>query len=507
MLNPSLDMPTSGSELIKKKKKQQLVKHKRKNWKKTDISEVEEGIEDLRQQKRTGGVRAEQKDEELFYISKTKLNLNDETGLPDGKRRKLTLQEKMDSLNCYRNLKPDVNSAPAHIVRDIKLAKEGSKRQLKIKRLETKKFKSRSEAKKRVKTDGTTDKENLILASDIDVANLNRMEDKKLKDKRLESCNEITMEAEFNKDVWTSSDLPEINHTNEYFYRSAKKLPIRRPKNPMYTKSALPSVDLPHPGTSYNPDYDGHQDLLMKAHLVELKKLKEEQKLMRKLALHAKKMSWAEIERIWLDEMSVKDLFEPGNDESDKEEEETKVSEEMSISKRELRRRLEKEKYGRTKANESKAKRLKKKLQEKLKLRQKENEKQIRIQQNEIYRLKSLKKEVDEKLQKQEDDALKRELEEKHKELFMPKRLNNLKFEEPELELKLSNEITGSLRTLKAEGNILRDRYKNLQKRNIIEPRARAKSYHKFWKKKFEKRNALEKTNFVFENNQKKNKK
>ena len=85
------------------------------------------------------------------------------------------------------------------------------------------------------------------------------------------------------------------------------------------------------------------------------------------------------------------------------------------------------------------------------KLRQKENEKQIRIQQNEIYRLKSLKKEVDEKLQKQEDDALKRELEEKHKELFMPKRLNNLKFEEPELELKLSNEITGSLRTLKVK--------------------------------------------------------
>jgi nucleolar protein 53 len=64
----------------------------------------------------------------------------------------------------------------------------------------------------------------------------------------------------------------------------------------MYKKSAIPSIEIPHPGTSYNPDYDDHQDLLMKAHLVELKKLQEEQKLMRKLALHAKKMSWAEIE-------------------------------------------------------------------------------------------------------------------------------------------------------------------------------------------------------------------
>ena len=54
MLNPSLDMPISGDQQIKKKKKQQLVKHRRKNWAKTDISEVEKGIEDLRQQKRTG---------------------------------------------------------------------------------------------------------------------------------------------------------------------------------------------------------------------------------------------------------------------------------------------------------------------------------------------------------------------------------------------------------------------------------------------------------------------
>ncbi len=119
------------------------------------------------------------------------------------KTKKLTLQEKMDSLNCYRNLRPDVNSAPAHIVRDIKPAKEGSKRQLKIKRLETKKFKSRLSAKKRVKT-SDKDKENLTISSDIDVAKVNKTEAKKEKDKRLESCNEITMEAEFNKDVWNS---------------------------------------------------------------------------------------------------------------------------------------------------------------------------------------------------------------------------------------------------------------------------------------------------------------
>ena len=38
------------------KRKQKLVKHRRKNWKKTDISEVEQGIEELRKEELTGYV-------------------------------------------------------------------------------------------------------------------------------------------------------------------------------------------------------------------------------------------------------------------------------------------------------------------------------------------------------------------------------------------------------------------------------------------------------------------
>jgi hypothetical protein len=53
------------------------------------------------------------------------------------------------------------------------------------------------------------------------------------------------------------------------------------------------------------------------------------------------------------------------------------------------------------------------------------------------------------KEKEKEELKLKRDLEKKHRELFMPKRLGSLKYEEPELELQLSNEITGNLRTLK----------------------------------------------------------
>jgi hypothetical protein len=42
------------NENVIKKRKQKLVKHKRKNWKKTDLSEVEKAIEDVKHEERTG---------------------------------------------------------------------------------------------------------------------------------------------------------------------------------------------------------------------------------------------------------------------------------------------------------------------------------------------------------------------------------------------------------------------------------------------------------------------
>lgn len=53
MLNPEVDI-SFDTDKSKKTKKQQLVKHKRKNWKKTDIADIEQGIDDLRQQQLTG---------------------------------------------------------------------------------------------------------------------------------------------------------------------------------------------------------------------------------------------------------------------------------------------------------------------------------------------------------------------------------------------------------------------------------------------------------------------
>jgi nucleolar protein 53 len=51
-----------------------------------------------------------------------------------------------------------------------------------------------------------------------------------------------------------------------------------------------------------------------------------------------------------------------------------------------------------------------------------------------------------------------------------PKQLSKKKFEPLDLEFNLGEDIKGNLRGIKPEGNILEDRYKSLQRRNIIEP-------------------------------------
>lgn len=77
-------------------------------------------------------MKADKKDEELFFINKAKLPLNEAGDVIEtaSKRpQKLTLEEKMNNLNCYKNLQPDPNSFPAHIIRPANKPDKESRRQ------------------------------------------------------------------------------------------------------------------------------------------------------------------------------------------------------------------------------------------------------------------------------------------------------------------------------------------------------------------------------------------
>ena len=91
---------------------------------------------------------------------------------------------------------------------------------------------------------------------------------------------------------------------------------LQKPKQFDVKPSALPAIELPHPGTSYNPSYDDHQDLLLDAHVVELEKLKKEERRIRNLDSKIPKMTYSEIENLWLKEMSS-DLVNMSSNEED----------------------------------------------------------------------------------------------------------------------------------------------------------------------------------------------
>merc|ERR1712226_819864 len=66
--------------------------------------------------------------------------------------------------------------------------------------------------------------------------------------------------------------------------------------------------------------------------------------------------------------------------------------------------------------------------------------------------------------------------------------LSNYKYEPQEIELKLADELTGNLRNLTPQGSLLEDRFKSMQRRNIIEVRVKQKTVRKLKRKKIEKR-------------------
>jgi len=76
------------------------------------------------------------------------------------------------------------------------------------------------------------------------------------------------------------------------------------PKHITKKPSELPAIDIPLPGSSYNPTYDAHQELLQKALNVEIEKEKKEKKLFNQLAVKFADGVEAPTKVSWLKEMS-----------------------------------------------------------------------------------------------------------------------------------------------------------------------------------------------------------
>lgn len=89
-----------------------------------------------------------------------------------------------------------------------------------------------------------------------------------------------------------------------------------------------------------------------------------------------------------------------------------------------------------------------------------------------IHKIKQVKEHIEklEKNQKLSNEKRKKTLASKKNKTKM---LGALKFEEPEDDFHMAHEISGNLKNMKVEGNLLLDRFKSLQKRNILAPTKR----------------------------------
>ena len=117
----------------------------------------------------------------------------------------------------------------------------------------------------------------------------------------------------------------------------------------------------------------------------------------------------------------------------------------------------------------------------------KEREKDVKIREIEVARVKSIKKELKATEMKTQERQEKKKAAAEEK-LHGPVRLSNYKYEPQEIEIKLSDELTGNLRNLKQEGSLLEDRFKSMQRRNMIEVRVKQKTVRKLKRKTFQKR-------------------
>ncbi|XP_010508864.1 PREDICTED: uncharacterized protein At2g40430 [Camelina sativa] len=217
--------------------------------------------------------------------------------------------------------------------------------------------------------------------------------------------------------------------------------------------SIIPAVEIEHPGCSYNPTTESHQDMLAEAVAQEMQKVYKTELGPAPVPLTIDGDDVSEDERYFL---GVDKSLGDGEDEDDEEDVENEVSEAGNNFARKTKRvtRVELNKRCRHKA-----------------LRKKETKEKAKKQiSKEIDSLPNILKEIAREDEDKQNKHLRRVVAKQEVLKIRPPRLGKYKFEAPPVQVLLTEEMTGSLRKLKACCTLARDRFKSLEKRGILVP-------------------------------------
>ncbi|KAF7728313.1 hypothetical protein EC973_006254 [Apophysomyces ossiformis] len=283
-------------------------------------------------------------------------------------------------------------------------------------------------------------------------------------------------------DMWAEESEEKSNDFLDHIKPRKVKAPVTLARKP---EAAVhqPAVVVPAAGASYNPTMEQHQELLRVAHEIEVQKIEEKKKLDEQLKYRKE-----------LDDLES----ELQQEEKDAEEEEAAATAAAADNdEEETKEQIEERK---TRVQRNKERRLRR---EHILNQKKEQEKSIRKQ---VDKLNGIEEELSKRqaeLEKMEERRREKEENEKKEGL---KRIGKHFVQEMPIEVQLQDELSESLRQLKVyepveiallisslfssqpEGNVFKDRFVSLQKRNIIEPRVPVTAHRRYKLKEYEKR-------------------
>ncbi|KAL1501236.1 hypothetical protein ABEB36_006599 [Hypothenemus hampei] len=413
-------------------KRKRVSKKSKLSWRKhSKVADIEEFLEEQREDERLGGPLDQISDDQLFTLD-TK---PDETLISTRQQRKL---KALRPLKGFAALQPHTN-VPDPIKKRNRVRTVDERRSVIVKQKELE-----------------NRKKNILKAKEVNAIAERRLneikrENKEKPDEFLHDIWNKEVDLPIKKDQWAEPITKVHNLRN-------LGIPVKRTlKDLSKKKSILPAVEVPHPGMSYNPSFKDHQNLIKEIAEAELKVIKDEEHVKRVTRDIFRKVLPKQKESEWLIEMSeglmkVKDEIDIKEEYEDLDK--ISVNPPVQNKKKTLKqRRKQKEQLA---------------LEKKLKAKKMEKKKI-----GDIHKLKVLQKHLEHMGKKQEKLQEIRKIRQE-KDRIKPKTLGSTKFEDLGPDFQMGEDISGNLRGLKKEGNLLLDRFKSLQKRNILVPSKRA---------------------------------
>ena len=456
-------------------------RNKKKNMrKKVDISEVEEYLEEKRDEARTGGPVRDAPSDELFTVDKPSLRSG-------GAKPALSRKQRARA----KTLKVDIIVAPSTKTKAVSVMKRreavpGAGENLRIRRQRIKGAGRQGDERRRAREhEAIAERERVAKALAAGDAGL--------------ALWDVTGKAK------SREMLPE-----SHWLKPAETQPVKQPKLPRGPEaSAEPTVPLPKQGTSYNPEFEAHQELLGEALREEQARIQSLKKAQRSLP---KDLSYEEQQANLLKELGQgiagvdPSVPLPGGDTEDggegaqdgktnaadgeaaaaaaaeaepilsEEEEEEPESDSVESGRRPTPR-----------ARTAAARRREKAQRDATAARR--AAKAARAREAEVLRVRSITKDIKASEAASAARTARRQARAEAKRLHEPRRMSKYKYQRPRTAVQLTSELVGNLRQLRPEGNVMSDRMDNLVRRNIVEARVKLGKHRRRYKlKEYEKR-------------------